>query len=688
MGASTTLTGIKTALAGWARRLIALSRREKRLFLVTVDLLLLTSALWMVLGIRRNTLFYVPPTWTEAALLLAAPILTVSTFGYFGLYKFVTRYMGSRGTTRLVLCVVLAVLLWSLLVFMSGQNNVPRTVILGYAAGAALAVWASRKAAASYLRSVGVKVRPVKRELKPVLIYGAGAAGQALSQALGNTDYNVIAFIDHDPSLWGQYVGDHKVHSPTKLDRFIERESVAEVLLTVPADRRQERRDILRELEGKPVAVRIMPGMDEIASGRVAMTDLRPVDAADLLGRDPVPPFQELLTRNIEGKSILVTGAGGSVGSELVRQILRWSPKRLVLLDVSEFMLFEIETEVRETLAAAARAAEARAAAGPDAATRPGTAPSKPPGPAPEVFAVLGSVLDPTLVTETLRRYGIDTIYHAAAYKHVPIVEHNPVVGLTNNTFGTAVVAEAARAAGVERMVLISTDKAVRPTNIMGASKRLAELVLQAHAAEGGGTVFTMVRFGNVLGSSGSVVRRFRSQINAGGPVTVTHPDINRFFMSIPEAAELVIQAGAMARGGDVFVLDMGEPVKIIDLARLMIRLSGLEVRDEQNPEGDIAIDFIGLRPGEKLYEELLIGSSPEVTATEHPRILRASEPSLPTSRLKVELDALRAAMLARDIDAIHALLTRTVEGYQPDKRASADLVARTTWGNASRTLH
>ena len=436
-----------------------------------------------------------------------------------------------------------------------------------------------------------------------------------------------------------------------------------EVLLAIPSRERHIRRLVMKELEHHPVAVNVMPSLEDIAAGRVAVTDLRPLDVADLLGRDSVPAIAGLLSRNTASKSVLVTGAGGSVGSELVRQVLGQKPSRLILLDVSEPALFEIEMEAREI------------AIGPSDAD------------CHEIVAVLGSVLDAQVVTDTITRYAVETIYHAAAYKHVPMVEHNPGVGITNNVVGTEIVAEAAVAAGVERVVLISTDKAVRPTNVMGASKRLAELVLQARASTGTSTVFTMVRFGNVLDSSGSVVGRFRHQIKAGGPVTVTHPEVIRYFMSIPEAAELVIQAGAMAKGGEVFVLDMGEPVKIVDLARLMVRLSGLEVRDEATPHGDIEITYTGLRPGEKLYEELLIGGA--TTGTEHPRILRTDEPSLSPVELKRELDLLRAAISIRDVDTIQAVLMRTVEGYRPDKDVRAVENAPTaTWVSPSRTLH
>ena len=645
--------------------LLEMPRHKKRALLVVFDFLTLNAVLWAVMSLRLGV-----PYWPEdrpgALVVLAAPLLTILSFAYAGLYRLVTRYLGSRGHTRIAAAVAISVLVWSLLVLMSRQPGVPRTVIITYAVASAAAIMLSRYVIGWILRTSGISFQRLDatEERHGVLIYGAGHAGLELAKSLSRLPgRDVVGFCDTSPTLWGQYVSGIKVYRPDRLDRIIERFDVKEVLLAIPSSDRHTRRLVMKELENHPVAVKVMPSLEDIASGRVAVTDLRPLDVADLLGRDSVPPVSNLLARNTYNKNVLVTGAGGSVGSELVRQVLRQAPARLVLLDVSEPALFEIEMEARESLAA-----------------MPGSQ-------HPEIVAVLGSILDVQVVTETITRYRIETIYHAAAYKHVPMVEHNAGVGLTNNVFGTEIIAEAAVAGGVERVVLISTDKAVRPTNVMGASKRLAELVLQARASHAPSTVFTMVRFGNVLDSSGSVVGRFRHQIKAGGPVTVTHPEVIRYFMSIPEAAELVIQAGAMAKGGDVFVLDMGEPVKITDLARLMVRLSGLDVRDEANPRGDIEITFTGLRPGEKLYEELLIGGA--TTGTEHPRILRSDEPFLTPGELKRELDLLRAAIAIRDVDTIQAVLMRTVEGYQPDRDArAAENAPAASWVTPSRTLH
>jgi UDP-N-acetylglucosamine 4,6-dehydratase len=630
--------------------LLGLGRYTKRAILVAVDLFVLSAALWLAFALRLGELF-IPSTLELFFVMCAAPLICVATFFQLGIYRLVTRYIGGHVIMLMPLAVGFSTLLWALIVFLSGASGVPRSVVILYPILATAGIWGSRKLAGVLLTHAHVELPTWSpASARSVLIYGAGKTGVQLVEALRTAgNYAPVGFVDPSPSVWGQYVAGLKVYRPERMAGIIQRHDVREVLLAMPSSHRRERQAALRQLESLKVNVRTLPAIEDLASGRVTVSDLRPVEARDLLERDPVSPNLGLLARNIRGKSVLVTGAGGSIGSELVRQILRQGPCRLVLMDAAEPPLYEIEQEVGQLLDRQRKEAEEPIAE-------------------PEVVTVLGSVGDERLVADVLRKHRIETIYHAAAYKHVPIVEHNPVAGLQNNTFGTAVLAEAAERARVERFVLISTDKAVRPTSIMGASKRLAEMILQAHAAAvTGRTVFTMVRFGNVLDSSGSVVRKFRQQIQAGGPVTVTHRDMIRYFMSIPEAAALVIQAGAMATGGDVFVLDMGEPVKIDDLARSMIRLMGQEVRDEEHPEGNIAISYTGLRPGEKLYEELLLGEN--ARPTEHPRILKSHEPFLPAAALARELEALRTAMDAGDADAIHAILTRTAEGYRPETR-------------------
>jgi FlaA1/EpsC-like NDP-sugar epimerase len=636
------------------RRLVDLPRGPKRLILVLNDFLLMSLALWLALSLRLSIL-YVPKSIDLAAILAAAPIIGVLTFFRMGLYRLVTRFISARGTLQILAAVAIATLCWSLMVFMAGQavTGVPRSVVVIYGALAAFFVWASRQFAGLILKGLpNVTLASFKHERRPVAIYGAGTTGVQLLESLKRTRYyEPIGFIDENPSLWGQMVGGLKVYRPEKIGRMIERDGIKEVLLAMPEATHRHRQEVIKALTRHPVMVKTLPAFEDIAEGRVQISDLRALDVADLLGRDPVPPDIDLLRRSVTGKSVLVTGAGGSIGSEISRQVLKLRPKLLILLDVSEPALYGIEQELAEQI-------DARR----DKGETPATA----------IVPVLGSVLDPAVVRATIQRHGIQTIYHAAAYKHVPLVEANPVAGLVNNAFGTRTLADAARAGGVERFVLVSTDKAVRPTNVMGASKRLAELVLQAHACEADcATVFAMVRFGNVLDSSGSVVRRFRTQIENGGPVTVTHPEVIRYFMSIPEAAELVLQAGAMARGGEVFVLDMGQAVKIDQLARSMIRLMGREVLDAEQPDGDIAIAYIGLRPGEKLFEELLIGAN--TTATEHARIAMSNEPHMTRGLLDKELETLKTAMSIGNVEAIHALLSRTVEGYAgraPEPRA------------------
>jgi FlaA1/EpsC-like NDP-sugar epimerase len=626
-------------------QLVSLSRLNKRLLLVVTDFCLLSLALWLALSFRHSAA-YVPPTG-QLGVVLAAPVIGVGILLWGGLYQLVTRYIGARGTSKLLGCLGLAVLLWALLVLLTGTKSIPRSVVVMYGVIGFALLLGSRQIMAWLL--LVSKVAPLTAfNQGSVVIYGAGQTGVQLLEAIrlnGATD--VVGFLDSKPSMWGQYVGGIKVYRPEKLSALISQGDVKSVYVAIPDSERRQRSNILNWLQHYDVRVRLLPAMEDLASGRVTVNALRPVVADDLLGRDPAVVDAALLARNIDGKAVMVTGAGGSIGSELVRNIMRQRPGRLVLFEISEAALYLIEMEVTEFLASLPAAA-----------------------PRPVVVAIIGSVLDAGLVEKTIRRNNIKTIYHAAAYKHVPLVEINPVAGISNNTFGTKTVADVAMRTDVERMVLISTDKAVRPTNVMGASKRLAEMVLQAYAAEVGtpnSTVFTIVRFGNVLDSSGSVMHRFRKQIAAGGPVSVTHKDVIRYFMSIPEAAGLVIQAGALATGGEVFVLEMGEPVRIDDLARSMIRLSGLDVKDEQTPDGDIAIAYTGLRPGEKLYEELLLSET--ATGTEHPRIMRISDPYLSAAQLHAELDALKSAMRNDDVGAVRSVLERVVEGYQPSPR-------------------
>jgi len=635
-------------LQTWVRwlafRLVELDRYPKRAILAANDFALFNFALWLAMSLRLGE-WFLPPTPTVFVVLTAAPIIGVATCFQLGVYRMVTRFIGTRGFTLAAAAVGLSALYWSLMLYLSGINSVPRSVMILYPVLATVLMWLSRQAATALLRRGGVEIPArLPGQERAVLIYGAGTTGVQLLEALRTTGgYRPVGFIDPRRTLARQYVAGLRVSPPERMAGIIRQHVVDEVLLAMPKAQRRERREALQQLEPLKVLVRTLPAIEDLAAGRVAVSDLRPVEADDLLGRDPVRPDPAVLSRTIAGKSVMVTGAGGSIGSELVRQIIALRPQRLVLLESGESQLYQIDLQAEALRQSAIADPELR----------------------PTIVSVLGSVLDAPLLRRVLAENEVATIFHAAAFKHVPLVEHNPVAGLRNNTFGTATLADAAAACGVERFVLVSTDKAVRPTSVMGASKRLAEMVLQARAAEGRPrTVFTMVRFGNVLDSSGSVVQRFRRQVEAGGPVTVTHPGMIRYFMSIPEAAALVIQAGAMASGGDVFVLDMGEPVKIDDLARCMIRLMGREVRDAANPDGDIAIEYVGPRDGEKLYEELLIGGN--VVPTEHPRIMRSLEPFVPKAKLELMLAELSAAMAQESPAAVKATLSRVLDDYQP----------------------
>lgn len=572
-------------------------------------------------------------------LFLFAAVASIASFYMLGLYRAVFRFISHRGLAKAGLGVVLAGGLLAAFNFGFITNPIMGRAVIVFGIISFLYVVVSRSMIRDALHfRWGAKER--------VAIYGAGFAGAQLARALRESgEYLPVAFIDTDPSLQRSTVASIKVFDPQSLPGLIRRTGISCVLLAIPSSSRRERQAILQSLEQLPVSVRTVPNINDIVGGYATVADLRDVDANDLLGRDPVAPNEALLGACISSKVVLVSGAGGSIGAELCRQIVRLAPRRLVLLEISEVSLCRIERELRQLLPAHKEV---------------------------EIVPLLGNAMHQRRVRDLMQTYGVQTVYHAAAYKHVPIVENNVIEGIQNNICATWCMAEAAHDTGVETFVLISTDKAVNPTNVMGATKRFSELILQGMQERSSTTRYCMVRFGNVLDSSGSVVPLFREQIRRGGPVTVTHRDIIRYFMTIPEAAQLVLQAGSMAMGGDVFVLDMGEPVRILDLARRMVHLMGATIRDEAHPEGDIEIQFTGLRPGEKLYEELLIGSN--VGGTHHPRIMRAKEPHVPWAELTTILAGLRVALDAFDCETARGLIMRTVAEYRPDG-GIADLV-------------
>ncbi|WP_286239873.1 polysaccharide biosynthesis protein [Neptuniibacter halophilus] len=613
--------------------ILSLGRNSKKLIMVLSDLIALPLALWSGYALRLAEWWpssYLSEAWL---LFLLTPVFGVFIFMRLGLYRAVVRFMGAQAILSVCKGVVaLAVLLWASAIVLNIQPF-PRSVPVNFALAALVYVGGSRLLVRNYYH--WLLRHYIEKE--PVLIYGAGGSGVQLATALGSgAEYLPVGFLDDDKALWKSTVNGFPVYDPSNLKELITSHGITHVLLALPSVSHSQRRSILEKLSEQSVHVKTVPTMPEIISGE-SVDSLRDVSPEDLLGRDTVPPDMLLIETSITDKAVLVSGAGGSIGSEICRQVIQNKPKLIVLYEISEFALYSIERELQELLT-----------------TRGLSIP---------LFPVLGSVLDPDRLDRVMRRFNIQTVYHAAAYKHVPMVEHNVLEGIRNNSFGTKVIAEAALQAGAERFVLISTDKAVRPTNVMGATKRLAELVLQDLAQKGGTTVFSMVRFGNVLGSSGSVVPLFRQQIREGGPVTVTHPEITRFFMTIPEAASLVIQAGSMAQGGDVFVLDMGEPVKITELAKRMIKLMGEEVKTDQHLSG-IEIQFSGLRPGEKLYEELLIGD--DVIGTQHAKIMRAQEESLGRDVLQNILAALNESLQTGDSERARALLQEAVSGFRP----------------------
>lgn len=620
-------------------KVIAWPHWLKRLVVMALDVLLALAATWIGFSLRYEVWHW--PSGQQWWVYGLTPLLAVPIFIKFGLYRAIFRYTGQaalQATTRAVVlygAVLLGILLWQRWLM------VPRTLGVLQPLIFLLLVGASRVVARFWLLETGPGRAPVAGRL---LIYGAGAAGVQTASALAvSGQYVLLGFIDDDRDKIGRSVNGSPVYGPAQVAELVTEQAVSEILLALPAVSRERRNQILASLQHLPVHIRTLPALSDLASGRVTVQDIRELDVEDLLARAPVPPDAALLASQLAGQVVLVSGAGGSIGAELTRQILLCRPRLLLLLDHNEFGLYNIHQEL---LALCAKGQLTT-----------------------ELLPLLGSVANLPRLHAIFSGYRPTTVYHAAAYKHVPMVEDNPGEGILNNVFGTLNMAQAAKQHGVRRFVLVSTDKAVRPTNVMGASKRLAEMVLQAYAQQAADTCFTMVRFGNVLGSSGSVVPLFRRQIAEGGPITLTHLDVTRYFMTIPEAAQLVLQAGAMAVGGDVFVLDMGQPIKIIDLARRMVQLSGLTLCDPDHPHGDIAIEVTGLRPGEKLYEELLIGDNPEPTG--HPRIMKAHEPFLPWDALTPALAVLLAAAQAGDTAAIKAFLLAHVHGYSAGSGSS-----------------
>ena len=610
-------------------KLESLPRNYKRALMLGADAVTLPFAYWLAFNLRLDFqhLFLSP---LELCTIALTVIVTMILFIRAGLYRAVIRYLGIQAGWTLLRGAIASALALTFFGFLLGVWH-PRSVPLIYFVLVLIFVAGSRFIVRQILHSSNGSNR------RNVAIYGAGAAGvQAMMSLFNSPEYKPILFVDDDKSVQGRVFNAIPVMSVTKFKRQFENLGISDVLLAMPSVPRSRRREIIEGLSPLPVHVHTIPGMSDLVSGRARIEEIRDIDIEDLLGRDAVVPNQNLMHANIRGKVVMVTGAGGSIGSELCRQIACLDPKVLVLFEQSEFSLYKLENEIANLVDEDKKI---------------------------HVIAVLGSILDQELLESTIVTFDVDTIYHAAAYKHVPIVEHNFIAGIRNNVFGTLNVAEVANRNSVETCILISTDKAVRPTNIMGASKRLAELVFQALSQVQEGTCFTMVRFGNVLGSSGSVIPRFREQIAKGGPLTVTHPDIIRYFMTIPEAAQLVIQSGAMARGGEVFVLDMGEPVKIANLARKMVALMGLVVKDADG-NGDIEISYTGLRPGEKLYEELLIGD--RVTQTSHPRVMQAQEFTMAWSNLKSVLNELEKLCKLGDCSGIRQLLTDIPIGYTP----------------------
>lgn len=628
-------------VANW---LLELTRPTKRIIALSVDIAICIFTVWLTFGIRLSQ-------WgvlygNQWITLISALNLSLPIFIVFGLYRAIFRYSGWEAFFTLTKAIGLYAIFYAFVFSVLTIQGIPRSVGVIQPLLMLFFIGASRMIV--YLWLGGYRSLPIrlKKDLPKVLIYGAGSSGRQLAAAISQSkEMLVVGFIDDDENLHENTINGLNIFNPENIKKVIDKYNIVDILLAIPSANRERRNKILSFLRGYNVRVRTLPDLVKLASGKVHIDDIHELDIDDLLGRDPVAPNEILLNKNIRNKIVLVTGAGGSIGSELCRQIIRLIPKTLLLIEHNEYSLYSIDQELK-TLSA-------------DIDVKI------------EIIPLLASIRDKKRINKIISTWQPNTIYHAAAYKHVPLVEHNPSEGIKNNIIGTKILAKAAIENEVNNFILISTDKAVRPTNIMGATKRVAELILQGLNAEslkkGQNTRFSMVRFGNVLGSSGSVVPLFRQQIHDGGPLTVTDKEVTRYFMTINEAAQLVIQAGAMAKGGDVFLLDMGEPIKIYDLALRMIELSGLTLKDEKQPDGDIEIKITGLRPGEKLYEELLIDCDPD--KTQHPLIMKAHEEFIPYSELDESLEQLEDAINQQNYAKMRETLSQLVSGYNADNK-------------------
>lgn len=618
--------------------IVRLPRIVKRSAAIVVDACLGMLSVWVAFYLRLGTWVALSDRGWQAALIA---LLAIPIFYFFGVYKMAFRHLSMASWSPIISATIVYLFLYSTFLTAYGLENVPRTIGFIQPILFLILVVLSRIATQFVLGGGYRRIDNLRRVRSNVLIYGAGSAGRQLAAALReSTSIRPVGFIDDDTSLRNSVIGGLTVHARADMPKVAGANDVQEVFLAIPSADRARRNEILDVLRKHGLATRSLPGMLDLAHGNVTVTDVKPLDVDDLLGREPVAPMDELLARSIRGRRVLVTGAGGSIGSELCRNIIRARPSALLLFDMNEYALYAIHHEL-------------------EGLEEDESTPVK-------LVPLLGSVVDSARLEDVFAAWKPETVYHAAAYKHVPLVEHNPIEGVRNNVLGTWQTALMANRHKTRDFVLISTDKAVRPTNIMGATKRFAEMILQALAQEGGTTCFSMVRFGNVLGSSGSVVPLFRKQIAMGGPITVTHPDIIRYFMTIPEAAQLVLQAGSMAKGGEVFVLDMGEPVRIYDLAVRMIELSGLKPGTSKG-DGDIEISFTGLRPGEKLYEELLIGDNP--APTDHPRVMKASEDCMSLPALKLVMKDVTDSIGNRDVARLRQILMDTVDDFTPSSQ-------------------